>query len=145
MMLKEIFRADTRYYKRFIYLADFKAKHLFKVCRLANEEQIKSPAPAEVCHDNCIDRHGGEELPPGGLIFLCKQTENQLDVQHLHVVLQIKAYRLRTHFHCAHQLCTFTDALLDVTALLLSDGRVLCWTLVGHQDPEHVPKYPKAS
>lgn len=83
MMLKHIFSADTRQYKGFIYLADFKAKHLFKVCRLADEEQIKGPAPAEVGHDDCIDGHGGEEFPPGGLEFLFRQTENQLDVQHL--------------------------------------------------------------
>ena len=82
-MLKDICKADTRHYKGLIYLADFKAKHLFKVRRLADEEQIKGPAPAEVGHDDCIDGHGGEEFPPGGFVFLSKQTVNQLDVQHV--------------------------------------------------------------
>ncbi len=63
----------------------------------------------------------------------------------LGVALQTKAYRLRAHLHCSHQLGAFTDALLDVAALLVSDGRMLRRALVGHQDPEHVPKYPKAS
>lgn len=69
---------ETELWKRFVHLADFKAKHLFKVCRLADEEQIKGPAPAEVGHDDCIDGHGGEELPPGGLEFLSRQSENWL-------------------------------------------------------------------
>lgn len=67
MVLKYIFTADNSH-----YLADFEAKHLFKVCRLADEEQIKGPAPAEVGHNDCIDGHGGEELPPRGLEFLFK-------------------------------------------------------------------------
>lgn len=52
------------------HLAYLEAKHLLEVCRLANEQQVKGPAPAEVCHNDCIDRHRGEELPPGGLEFL---------------------------------------------------------------------------
>ena len=76
-MFEGIFRADSRHYKGFIYLAYFKTKHLFKVRRLADEEQIEGPAPAEVGHDDCIDGHGGEELPPGGLEFLLKHVTNR--------------------------------------------------------------------
>lgn len=56
--------------EHFFYLADLKAKDFLKVCRLADEQQIKGPASAEIGHNDCIDRHGGEELPPGGLKFL---------------------------------------------------------------------------
>ena len=42
-----------------------------------------------------------------------------------------------------HQLSGLPDALLDVAALLLGDGGVHGGTLVGHQDPEHVPDDPK--
>ena len=75
MALKYIFTADSIHSNVSIYLADFEAKHLFKVCRLADEEQIKGPAPAEVGHNDCIDRHGGEELPPRGLEFLFKSKK----------------------------------------------------------------------
>lgn len=67
----------------FIYLADFKAKNLFEVCRLTDEKQIKGPAPAEISHNDCIDRHGREELPPRGLEFLWEYAaKSQLDVEH---------------------------------------------------------------
>lgn len=52
------------------HLAYLKAKHLLKVRRLTDEQQIEGPAPAKVCHDDCIDRHRGEELLPRGLEFL---------------------------------------------------------------------------
>lgn len=65
MVLKYIFTADNSH-----YLADFEAKHLFKVCRLADEEQIKGPAPAEVGHNDGIDWHGGEKVSPWGFKFL---------------------------------------------------------------------------
>lgn len=77
MMLEIIFRADSRCYKSCIYLAYFKTKHLFKVRRLADEEQIKGPAPAEVGNNDCIDGHGGEEFPPRGLEFLLKYETNR--------------------------------------------------------------------
>lgn len=35
------------------------------------------------------------------------------------------------HLHCTHQLGAFTDALLDVTPLLVRDGRVLRRAIVG--------------
>lgn len=37
----------------------------------------------------------------------------------------------RTHLHRTHQLGTLADALLDVTPLLLRDGRVLRRAVVG--------------
>ena len=52
------------------HLADLKAKHLFKVRRLANEQKVEGPAPAEIGHDDGVDWHGGEELSPGGFEFL---------------------------------------------------------------------------
>lgn len=52
------------------YLTDLKAKHFLEVCWLADEQQVEGPASAEVGHDNCIDRHWGEEFPPGRLEFL---------------------------------------------------------------------------
>lgn len=51
----------------------------------------------------------------------------------------------RTYLHGTHQLGAFTDAVLDVTPLLVGDGRVLRRALVGHKDPEHVPKDPEAT
>ena len=43
----------------------------------------------------------------------------------------------------SHQLGGLSNALLDVAALLVGDGGVHGGTLVGHQDPEHVPDDPK--
>lgn len=74
------FRLRTIKYDKLIYLADFKAKHLLKVRRLADEQQVKGPAPAEVGHNNCIDGHRREELPPGGLEFLLQQTDSDQDL-----------------------------------------------------------------
>lgn len=61
------------------HLANLKPKHLLKVGRLADEQQVEGPAPAEVGHDDCIDRHGGEELLPGGLEFLQRETNAIID------------------------------------------------------------------
>lgn len=52
------------------YLAYLKAKHLLKIRRLADQQQVEGPTPTEVCHDDCIDRHRGEELSPWGFEFL---------------------------------------------------------------------------
>ena len=57
------------------HLANLKAKDLFKVGRLADEQEVERPAPAEVCHNDGIHRHGGEESPPWGFEFL-QQREN---------------------------------------------------------------------
>ena len=48
----------------FYYLAYLKSKHLLKVCRLADEEQVESPTSAEISHNNSVHWHGGEEGPP---------------------------------------------------------------------------------
>lgn len=53
--------------------------------------------------------------------------------------------RWQTYLHGTHQLGAFTDAVLDVTPLLIGDGRVLRRALVGHQDPEHIPNDPEAT
>lgn len=52
------------------YLANLKPKHLLEVCRLADEEQVESPAPAEVRHNDGVHGHGGKEGPPGCVEFL---------------------------------------------------------------------------
>lgn len=58
------------------HLADLKTKNFFKVGRLADEQQVEGPAPAEVGHDDGVDRHGGEEVSPGRFKFL-PQTEKK--------------------------------------------------------------------
>lgn len=63
--------------RAFGYLADLKSKHFFKVCRLADEKQIESPASAEISHDDSIDWHGCKERPPGCVEFL-QQKKNEL-------------------------------------------------------------------
>jgi len=77
-----------------IYLADFKAKNLLKVCRLTDEKQIKGPASAEIGHNDCIDGHRGEELPPGGLKFLWKHVTITINWTYniFFRVLQFKRY-----------------------------------------------------
>lgn len=55
------------------HLTDFKSKHFLKVCRLTDEQQVEGPASAEIGHNDCIDWHGGKELPPGCLEFLYKK------------------------------------------------------------------------
>lgn len=57
----------------FSHLTDLKAKHFLKVRRLTDEQQVEGPAPAEIGHNDCIDRHRGKELPPGCLKFLYKR------------------------------------------------------------------------
>ena len=52
------------------YLADLKPKNLLKVCRLADEKQIESPASAEIGDDDSVHWHGGKEGPPGRVEFL---------------------------------------------------------------------------
>ena len=52
------------------HLANLKAKDLFKVGGLADEQEVEGPAPAEVCHNDGIHRHGSEESPPWGFEFL---------------------------------------------------------------------------
>lgn len=52
------------------YLAYLESKHLLKVRRLADEEQVEGPASAEIGHDDGVHRHGGEERPPGGVELL---------------------------------------------------------------------------
>lgn len=52
------------------YLADLKPKHLLKVCRLADEKQIESPASAEISDDDGIHWHGRKEGLPGCVEFL---------------------------------------------------------------------------
>lgn len=52
------------------YLANLKPKHLLEVCRLADEEQVESPAPAEVRHNDGVHGHGRKEGPPGRVEFL---------------------------------------------------------------------------
>lgn len=52
------------------YLANFKPKDLLKVSRLADEEQVESPASAEVGYDDGIHWHGGKEGPPRCVEFL---------------------------------------------------------------------------
>lgn len=50
---------------RLFHLANLEPKHLLKVCRLADEEQVEGPASAEISHNDGVHRHGGEEGPPG--------------------------------------------------------------------------------
>lgn len=66
----ETWLMQTHFLPKFSHLTDFKAKHFFEVRWLTDEQQIEGPAPAEVGHNDCIDRHGGEELSPGRLVFL---------------------------------------------------------------------------
>lgn len=52
------------------HLADLKAKDFFKICWLADEQQVEGPASAEVGYNDGIDWHGGEEVSPWGFKFL---------------------------------------------------------------------------
>ena len=124
------------------HLTDFKAKHFLKICRLTDEQQIEGPAPAEVGHNDCIDRHGGEELLPRSLVFLweSRRTHTASVGRRLSVdATEFGAANRKTHIAWSHQVGTFPDALLYVNPLLLCDGRMLRWTFIRHQDPEHVP------
>lgn len=56
------------------YLANLEAKHLLKVCRLADEKQIESPASAEIRHDDGVNRHGRKEGPPWRVEFLQQRS-----------------------------------------------------------------------
>lgn len=55
---------------RAAHLADLKTEDFFEVGRLADEKQVEGPAPAEVGHNDGVDRHGGEKLLPRRLKFL---------------------------------------------------------------------------
>lgn len=66
------------------HLTDFKSKHFLKVCRLTDEQQVEGPASAEIGHNDCIDWHGGKELPPGCLEFLYKNMIDCLRVISIH-------------------------------------------------------------
>lgn len=52
------------------YLANLEPKHLLEVCWLADEKQVKSPASAEISHDDGIHWHGCKEAPPWCVEFL---------------------------------------------------------------------------
>lgn len=52
------------------HLADLKTKNFLEIGWLANEQQVEGPAPAEVGHNNGVDWHGSEEVPPRGFKFL---------------------------------------------------------------------------
>lgn len=56
------------------HLADGEPKDLFKVSWLTNEQEVKCPATAEVCHNDGVDRHRCEEFTPRSFKFL--QSEN---------------------------------------------------------------------
>lgn len=51
-------------------LADGEAEDFLKIRRLADEEQVKGPATAEVGNNDGINGHGGKETTPGSLEFL---------------------------------------------------------------------------
>lgn len=82
------------------HLADLKLKHLLEIRRLTDEQQVKGPAPAEIGHDDGVDGHGREELPPGSVEFL-PRGESRL-VLTLRVFLAslykpVCSYRHRVH------------------------------------------------
>lgn len=52
----------------------------------------------------------------------------------------LAGWREPRHLRRTRELGALSDALLDVAAFLVADGGMLGWTLVGHQDPEHVPE-----
>lgn len=52
------------------HLADLKLEHLLKIRRLTDEQQVKRPAPAEIGHDDGVDRHRCEEPSPGSVELL---------------------------------------------------------------------------
>lgn len=58
----------------FTYLAYFKPKHLLKVSRLTNKQQVKSPASAEVRNNYCIDWHRCKKFSPWSFVFLKHRT-----------------------------------------------------------------------
>lgn len=62
------------------YLADFEAKHFLKVGGLADEQQIESPAAAEIGHYDGVDRHGGEERFPRSVELLQHQNAQRFNV-----------------------------------------------------------------
>lgn len=52
------------------HLADLKPKHFFKICRLADEEQVEGPASTEIGHDDGVDWHRSEKGSPRRVPFL---------------------------------------------------------------------------
>lgn len=62
----------------FVYLANLKSKDLLKVSRLADEEQVESPASTEVSYNDGVHWHGGEEGPPWRVEFL---QEKNMDMK----------------------------------------------------------------
>lgn len=52
------------------HLADLKLKHLLKIRRLTDEQQVKGPAPAEIGHDDGINGHRCEKPTPWSVKFL---------------------------------------------------------------------------
>lgn len=59
------------------HFADGEPKDLFKVRRLANEQEVKGPAAAEVCHNDGVDRHRCKEFTPRSFKFLQREYINK--------------------------------------------------------------------
>lgn len=57
------------------HFADGEAEDLFKISWLTNEQEVKGPTTAEVCHDNGVDWHRREELTPRSFEFLLRNIE----------------------------------------------------------------------
>lgn len=83
------------------HLADLKAKNFFKVGRLADEQQVEGPAPAEVRHNDGVDGHGGEEVSPGGFKFLSQTEKNkQISLLTSHLKVSMFIIHLLNFKHC---------------------------------------------
>lgn len=75
------------------HLADLKPKHFFKICRLADEEQVEGPASTEIGHDDGVDRHRSEKGSPRRVPFLEGPENIQFTVRRqaiVHGKIQIK-------------------------------------------------------
>ena len=130
-------------------LADGEAEDFLKIRRLADEEQVKSPATAEVGHDDGIDGHGGKETTPGSLEFLWSGHQNEWMSFMLCVsvlgILTSAAFFTLTHLSLAQLAHCFTDSGLDVRPLLLSDCGMFSRTTIRQQEPHNIPYDPKNS
>lgn len=150
MVLKYIFTADNSH-----YLADFEAKHLFKVCRLADEEQIKGPAPAEVGHDDGIDWHGGEKVSPWGFKFL-HTKKNEILLQSSTSTVAVSLSRLNIDMPHINVIQNHTwrgfrndaDSPIASSMYFLSSGVMVGWAAGLSYDTriqnkyQNIPKLP---
>lgn len=123
-------------------LADGKAKDLLKVGRLADQEQVKGPAAAEIGHNDSVDGHGGKEATPWSLKFLWISDYRAVSLFQLEtkcVAAGTDEVFLRSHLGCTHLVHIFSNCGFNVSPLLLGNGGMCSWTPICQQEPQDVP------